>query len=150
MPDYVLAGLLHSRMHCSRCLARMQLRNSLSGFYKKSWQHNVAWVCPHCGQSKSVTWDSPLCQMDLPAFDAAVNLWIDGVTGGMAARLSSQKTRLYQYYRIIRRASTFYIRMKVQPFLKLPGPVEIDETKMGPKNNMEFNKCPEKANWILG
>jgi hypothetical protein len=34
--------------------------------------------------------------------------------------------------------------------LKLPGPVEIDETKMGPKNNNEFSKCPDKINWILG
>jgi len=42
------------------------------------------------------------------------------------------------------------MKLKVLPYLKLPGPVEIDETNLGPRNNLEFTKHPDHVNWIFG
>jgi hypothetical protein len=57
---------------------------------------------------------------------------------------------MYQYYRVIRKAYSFYVNLKVLPYLKLPGPVEIDETWIGPRNNLHFTKHPDKVNWVMG
>ena len=122
----------------------MKLKNFKEG------SHNVSWVCPNCLDIKSITHSSPFSLMDLSVFDNALNLWVDGCTSGQAGRLCSMWSPVYLYYRILRRACSFYIRLKVLPFLKLPGPVEVDETKIGPKNNNEFSRCPDKINWILG
>lgn len=61
------------------------------GFWtnNKTYHNNVSWVCPFCSRMRSVTWGGPMCYIDLGAFDAAVNLWIDGCTAGMAAKLSA-------------------------------------------------------------
>ncbi len=91
-----------------------------------------------------------MCYIDLAAFDAALNMWVEGIKPGTASKLASCKGALYQFYKVFRRACSFYIRAKVEQYLKLPGPVEVDETKIGPKHKKMFGKIPRNIYLVIG
>lgn len=50
---------------------------------------------------------------------------------------------------LFRKALDHYFRKRVLPYLKLPGPVEIDETRIGRKRFMHFGTFP-KLRWAFG
>ena len=155
MHHYTNAGLVRFSMRCDQCFEKMKLRNGWdyqSNFYTgfSSLHSNCAWLCLSCRTVKSVTHASPMRYIDLYHFDVSLQLWMDDFTTGQASRLCNSKALMYQYFRVFRWACTFYLKLKVLPFLKLPGPVELDETNLGPRNNLLHTHHPAHVNWIFG
>ena len=146
LKDYASAGLIRTSMMCPKCKKRMRLRNGRERTPERQYSRwvggsspfpNVQWLCQECFESCSVTWGSPMAYIDLAAFDASLYLWLEGVKSGVASRLLCASGPLYKFYRVFRKACGLYIRTKVLPFVKLIGPIEIGETKVGvPKKNL--------------
>ena len=53
-------------------------------------------------------------------------------------------------FTLFRRAYTFYAKGKILPYLVLPGPVEIDEAKIGRQRWHFRGTFPKKVKWAFG
>lgn len=53
-------------------------------------------------------------------------------------------------FKIFRKAASNYFESMVMPYLKLPGPVEIDETKVGQKKFEYMAKYSNYVRWVFG
>ena len=62
--------------------------------------------------------NTPLCYLD--------NVW-----PRLAQNIVRDKSNVIKNFQLIRKACSLFIKTKVLPYLKLPGPVEIDETRLG-------------------
>ena len=58
-------------------------------------------------------------------------------------------TARQSYFLIIRKAFSLYMKKLILPYLKLPGPVEMDETLISRKRWSPFGKMP-KLKWAFG
>lgn len=47
-------------------------------------------------------------------------------------------------------ACSTYIKNKILPYLQLPGPVEIDESKISAQRWSHVGRFPKKLNWVFG
>ena len=66
--------------------------------------------------------NTPLCYLDIKLFDVSIFLWIDGVR---------DKNQVIKNFQLIRKCCSLFVKTKMLPYLKLPGVVEIDETRLG-------------------
>ena len=89
---------------------------------------SLAWQCVRCKSRKSVTSYTPLQYVDLKVFDAAIHLFFDSFSTTVGNKLC--RTSVSRYFRCFRMACSTYIKNKILPYLQLPGPVEIDESKI--------------------
>lgn len=53
------------------------------------------------------------------------------------------------HFKLFRRSYSLFVKKKVLPYLVLPGPVEIDETKIGRKRWLYYGHFP-KVRWAFG
>jgi hypothetical protein len=77
-------------------------------------------------------------------------MWIRNATPKMAGEMSCGGSTLQQLFSLFRRAYTFYLKTKILPFIKLPGPVEIDEAKIGRRRWHFRGEFPKKIRWAFG
>ena len=82
-----------------------------------------------CNTKKSLTSFTPLQFTDFRVLDVALHLWLDGMTTTVGDIIC--RNRVAIYFRMFRKAASSYISTKILPYLTLPGPVEVDETKIG-------------------
>ncbi len=89
------------------------------------------WQCGRCGISKGITMNTPLCHLDIKQLDVAIFLWIDNVWPQLAQNIVRDKHAVVRYFALIRKSCSLFMKTKMLPYLKLPGPVEVDETRLG-------------------
>jgi len=56
---------------------------------------------------------------------------------------------IVNYYKVFRKAASHYFTKKIQPFLTLPGVVELDETYVG-MTKFSMNDAFPNIRWIFG
>jgi hypothetical protein len=106
------------------------------------------WICPKCFKGASVVESTPLCGMSLRTFDICVNLFAAGSIP-IAARnkfICESKSSIYML--LIRKCYAHYWKRHVLPYIKLPGPVEMDETMIGRHNGALSSTL--KLKWAFG
>ena len=81
--------------------------------------------------SKGLTMNTPFCYVDLKAFDISIFLWIDGVWPRLAQGIVRDTAGVTRNFTLIRKACSLFVKTKMLPYIKLPGIVEIDETRLG-------------------
>jgi len=59
----------------------------------------------------------------------AMEMWLDNHSTTVGSIICRNWTAMF--YRLFRKACSHYENTKIRPYLVLPGPVEIDETKLG-------------------
>lgn len=81
-------------------------------------------------------------------FDAAIHLWLDSASSTVGEKVC--RNRVAMYYRCFRKACSTYIKNIILPYLDLPGPVEIDESKIGAQRWSHLGRFPKKLRWVVG
>ena len=123
--DYAKYGLLFRRRDCPFCSCQMLMVRNIGN------REQICWQCARCNILQGVTIKTPLCYMDIKLFDVSLCLWIDNVWPRLALHFVKNRSQVINYFQLIRKALSVYIKTKVLPYLVLPGPVEIDETRIG-------------------
>lgn len=142
--NYTKHGLLHPKRWCSFCATRMRMIKTRAEFL------GYIWVCPVCFDAKRVTCSTPLNTLNLLLFDFALAMWVKNATPKMAGDMSCGGHSLQALFSLFRRAYTFYLKTKILPYLVLPGPVEIDEAKIGRQRWHFRGEFPKKIKWAFG
>ncbi len=75
--------------------------------------------------------NTPLCYLDIKQLDVSIYLWIDNVWPRLAQNVVRDRNAVIRYFQLIRKSCSLFVRTKMLPYLKMPGPVEIDETRLG-------------------
>jgi ribosomal protein S27AE len=142
--DYARHGLIHKRRDCPFCTCPMLLvRNAES-------RSQLIWQCGRCGISKGLTMNTPLCYMDIKMFDISLYLWIDNVWPRLAQNIVRDRSGVIKNFQLIRKCCSMYIKTKVLPYVKLPGPIEIDETRLGRQKLSKCTVFARKINRVFG
>ena len=142
--DYARFGLVHKKRDCPFCQCPMLLvRNADS-------RAQLVWQCGRCGIGKGIGQNTPFCYMDLKLFDIAIFLWIDNVWPRLAQSIVRDRNQVIKNFQIIRKACSLYCKVKVLPYLKLPGPVEVDETRLGRQKLSRCTIFARKINRVFG
>jgi hypothetical protein len=81
--------------------------------------------------SKGVTMNTPMCYLDIKLIDVSIFLWIDNVWPRLAQSMVRDRHGCVKSFQLIRKCCSLFIKTRVLPFLKLSGPVEMDETRLG-------------------
>ena len=68
----------------------------------------------------------------------AIFLWIDNVWPRLAQNVVRDRNAVIKYFQLIRKCCSLYCRTKILPYIQLPGPVEVDETRLG---RQKLSKC---------
>ena len=76
--------------------------------------------------------------LNVRRFDASLTLWMMNCRTVTTARIVAERVRCIQtkasdYFSLFRRAYSHYAQKYVLPYLKLPGGIEIDESKVNHK-----------------
>lgn len=142
--DFSKFGLIFKKRTCTFCSCPMLLvRNTESS-------SQLIWQCARCGISKGITMNTPMCYLDIKLFDVSIFLWIDNVWPRLAQNCVRDKGQCIKNFQLIRKTCSLFIKTKVLPYLKLPGVVEIDETRLG---RQKLSKCTifaRKINRVFG
>jgi hypothetical protein len=107
------------------------------------------WVCPHCFEAIRVVKSTPFTGVHLRHVDFALKLFIEGCSPALNMKMNNKKSKLHEITTMFRRCYSHFITKKVLPYLVLPGPVDIDETKIGRKRWTFFGKFPT-VRWAFG
>lgn len=142
--DYARFGLIHRRRYCPYCSCQMILMRNTET------RGQMCFQCGRCGVSKGVTMNTPLCYIDIKTFDIAIYLWIDGAWPRLAQNVVRSSNEVMLYFQVIRKAMSLYEKTKILPYLKLEGPVEIDETRLGRQKLKACSMYARKINRIMG
>ena len=143
---YAKHGLLHKNRVCHTCrLMPMRLVKTGGGRY---FGFPLQWSCIGCCRLETVTSNGPMQYIDLKVFDAALVMWLESISSTIGDKVL--RGRVSRYYRVFRKASSGYLRRQVLPFLSLPGPVEVDESKIGAERWSQVGRYPKKVRWVLG
>lgn len=94
--------------------------------------------------------NTPLCYMDIKLFDVSTFLWIDNVWPRLAQNCVRDRTQVVKNFQLIRKCCSLFIKTKVLPYLKLPGVVEIDETRLGRQKLSRVTIFARKINRVFG
>ena len=122
--NFARHGLLHATRDCTFCNSRMRLVKTRKDYI------GYVWVCAICYHHKRVNKSTPLNTMNPLLFDLALSLWVRSATPDISQKLSC-RINTCDFHAVFRRSYQNYMSRKVLPFLRLPGPVEIDEAKIG-------------------
>jgi len=142
--DYARYGLIHKRRDCPFCTCPMLLvRNAES-------RSQLIWQCGRCGISKGITMNTPLCYLDIKLFDISIFLWIDNVWPRLAQNIVRDRGQVIKNFQLIRKTCSLFVKTKMLPYLKLPGPVEIDETRLGRQKLSKCTVFARKINRVFG
>ena len=76
----------------------------------------------------------------LDSFDLALKLFERSYHPMSARALSRDRSSVLLFMLMIRKSYNLYHKQRVLPFLKMPGPVEIDETLISRKRWSPFGK----------
>lgn len=152
---YMKAGLLHSKRNCILCgsmmklghfswVNRVQIRDlnlSNSDCMNLRKNTNLHWYCGLCNYLLPINFNSVLGHEDIMKQDRILRVWCQTPAAKMSliSRIfsySSKRPHAYKTYArkmvtIAIHSLAHYWKSRVKPFLKLPGIVEIDETKVG-------------------
>jgi len=139
---YAQAGLIPWKRNCLFCAQRMELT------YEPNDSNKHIWRCNVCMKTARVTQSSPLSGAVLRHFDAQLHLWIDNTAPNTVDKLLGRKNH-GSWCRVFRKASHHYMTTQIFPHLILPGPVEIDETRVGQKRFSYTNRFPQ-VRWVFG
>jgi hypothetical protein len=107
------------------------------------------WVCTICYYHKRVNKSTPLNAINILLFDLALSLWIRNATPDISIKLSS-RINTCDVNLVFRRSFNNYMARRIYPFLKLPGPVEIDEAKIGVQRWHFKGEFPKNIKWAFG
>jgi hypothetical protein len=92
-------------------------------------KNDYNWQCAFCYYKLKVNASSPLIGYKLSIFELSLRLWIRcSPKFTQFGKLQDTKHPL-EYFKTFRNSLANYWHKKVKPYLKLPGIVEIDETK---------------------
>jgi hypothetical protein len=128
--NYAMAGLLHGRRNCQFCLAQMRI---IKAEIKNDFDIGYVWVCPRCFKPCNITEYTPLHSMNLKMFNLCLSLFARGffpVGQQLLVQTTSAKS---PYFQLIRKSMGHYWSKKVLPYIRLKGPVEMDETLISRK-----------------
>ena len=97
-------------------------------------QYSYVWKCCFCFNVIPVNYSTPLCTLNLRRFDIALECWIMNAKSISTAKLMTSSKNVVghstpEYFNVFRKAASHYIDAKILPYLVLPGPIEIDESK---------------------
>ena len=90
---------------------------------------HLAWKCTFCFDTTCVTGSTPMTCINLQAMNIALHMFAIKGKAIYARRLCVKNQGMY--FKLFRLAASHYMRTRVQPYLRLPGPVEVDETYIG-------------------
>ena len=120
-------GLIHGKRVCRAC------DNPMSFLYVDDTQYRYIWKCTFCFWTIPVSFSTPLCTMNIKKFDIALECWLMNAKSISTARLMTATSIIGdqspEYFGLFRKVASHYIEKKVLPYLVLPGPIEMDETK---------------------
>ena len=142
--NFAKAGLVHSRRWCSFCNSRMRLVRTRRDYI------GYIWICPICFDAKRVTQSTPLNTLNPLLFDFSLSMWIRGATPKMSGNMSCGGNSLQAQFLLFRKACSHYMHSRVLPFIQLPGPIEIDEAKIGRRRWHFRGEFPKKIRWAFG
>lgn len=118
-------------------------------------QYRYIWKCNFCMRSLQLQFSTPLCTINIKRFDIALECWIINARSLSTAKLLTSSHSVVghqspEYFGIFRRAASHYVENKILPYLVLPGPVEIDESKTSNKK-FKYTGAPTiHVRWIFG
>jgi N-glycosylase/DNA lyase len=83
--------------------------------------------------------------------DAMLEFWLIGSNGIVPDRMCCRKNSSASvvFYKMFRKAACHYTQTKILPHLEIPGPVEIDESRVGRKVYRVLGGFP-KCRWMFG
>jgi hypothetical protein len=112
----------------------------------------AVWRCPGCFKTTHPLPDSICNGVSIKTFHSMLLCFVSCINPRTSRHLVNDSAGCVEttYSHIFRKAGSYYFRKKMQPFLVLPGVVEMDETYLG---TTKFN-CTKKMNtmvrWIFG
>lgn len=89
------------------------------------------WKCPLCFHKQRLTIGSILHGLELTLFDQVLQLWVDGSSYTMSARLSDGY-EICKIHKVLRQSTASYFKL-LKPYLIFNQCVAIDETQVGSK-----------------
>ena len=93
---------------------------------------------------------TPLQGVKLRSFDMCMKLFERGYHPiGGSKMLGEGCGGRANYFLVVRKAYGCYMKKMILPYIKLPGPVEMDETLISRKRWSPFGKMP-KLKWAFG
>jgi hypothetical protein len=140
---FAKAGLIHCRRTCSFCLAPMKLVETPN----MNFPLCLVWRCTQCFDKKLIMPDTPLNFVNLQAFHLSLLLFVECTKGYITKRLS--KHAVGSHYTLFRRAGSHYMAKFIQPYLKFPSIMEVDETFIGATRYSMLNPFPQ-VRWVFG
>ena len=95
-----------------------------------------------------------LAGMNIRRFDLSLTLWMMNARNAYAARMIAHRSRACargasEYFEVFRRAYSHYAEKMILPYLVLPGPIEIDESKVNHKK-FHCNGGYITIRWMFG
>lgn len=120
-------GLLHAKRICRICEHPMTI------VYIEDTVYRYLWKCTFCFRGLPISFSTPMCTLNIRKFDIALECWIMNAKSVSTARLMTASNIIGdtspEYFSIFRKVAAHYIDQKIMPYLVLPGPIEIDESK---------------------
>jgi len=113
-------------------------------------QMGYIWICKICFDAKRVNESTPLNAMNPVIVDFALSMWVRNATPTLSGEMSALKTPLSKEFQLFRKSYTHYMKSRVLPYLVLPGPVEIDEAKIGRRRWHFRGYFPRNIKWAFG
>ncbi len=106
--------------------------------YCEDIDNKYVWKCAYCYYLSSISKSTILNCINIWHFDVALTLWMMNCKTLNAARMISERSKHVcgpadEYFKLFRKAHSFYVEKKVLPWLVLTGPIEIDESKVNHK-----------------
>ena len=106
----------------------------MSLYYEEETNYKHIWKCTFCFRHIPVNYSTPLCTLNLRRFDIALECWIMNAKSISTAKLMTTSTSVIghsspEYFNVFRKVASHYVDTKILPYLILPGPIEIDESK---------------------
>ena len=111
---------------------------------------SYVWECTLCEFTLKLAKGTPCNGMNLRAIDLCLELWLARSTGKMAKRIGYSTYGDKTMFKIYRKSCANYFQRRIVPYLKLPGPVEIDEAQVGAKRFWLFPYQWPECRWMFG
>ena len=132
---FAKAGLIHAKRNCSFCLAPMKVIKTPGQNYPVGY----CWVCTQCFDKKSIAGDTPLKFVNIKSFHISLHLFVLCCKPFVAKAMC--RNAIAHNYTLFRRAASHYMAKYIQPYLKFPSIMEVDETFIGSTRFSMLGTC---------